>query len=215
MESSLLFIHIAKTGGASIRRVLNESKMECSYDCLHNGTLISRDAGAIRRIPVDDLWLGGSNKYKYEKVAYFVRNPYDRLLSCFTYFYSGGLNQYGTGRFPADDTIRKSILERFPDFESCCRQLDAFCNVVPHAKPMSSCLPNFLDDERAFVGYYEDFESDAAKLLQMLDIQSTQLPHLNKSSNPHHFSYTAEGKSWVREFYRDDFLRFGYVEESV
>ena len=212
MKSSLLFIHIAKTGGASIRRVLNESNMGCSYHCLHNGALIFRDAGTVQRIAVDHRWLGGTNRY--EKVAYFVRNPYDRLLSCYSYFYHGGLNQYGRGRFPADDAIRKSILERFPDFDSCCRQPEAFCDVVPHAKSISSCLPKFLDDESAFVGYYENFESDAAKLFHTLDIQSRRLPHLNRSTNPQSFSYSAEGKSSVREFYRDDFLRFGYSEES-
>ena len=66
INSELLFIHIPKTGGTSIRSALGWSKRAC-----HETVESLRD-----RIGIDRF----SNGVKFT----IVRNPYDRLVSCYS-----------------------------------------------------------------------------------------------------------------------------------
>ena len=94
----LLFVHIAKTGGMSLRRLLRTTPAANSYDCLHHNYLLRfREGRQVERLPVDPSALTG-----YDVAVLTVRHPLQRLRSCYRYFLAGGLNGRGKGHFPAD-----------------------------------------------------------------------------------------------------------------
>ena len=45
--SSLLFIHIAKTGGTSLRRLLKLNAGISRFDCFHNGFLLRFEMAVV------------------------------------------------------------------------------------------------------------------------------------------------------------------------
>ena len=209
-KSKFLFIHIAKTGGATIRRMLNHQGMESEYDCLHNNTLIINKKPTIQRVPVGDEF----DYEHYQFIVYFVRNPYERLLSCYNYFYSGGLNQYAGNHFKGDERLKKILHEQFPTFEHCCRKLEAFSKVVPHARQMSLTLPPTSFQGSFFQGRYESFAEDILRLFTRLGIAVSEkdILRVNVSDNYMHFRGREHLKPLVYGFYRDDFERFGYAK---
>ena len=79
---SLLFVHIAKTGGTSFRRLLKSNKAISRFDCFHNGSLLRFvDGRCVERIDTD---LNALDKYDVAVVA--LRHPLSRLQSFITIF---------------------------------------------------------------------------------------------------------------------------------
>ena len=71
---SLLFVHIAKSGGTSLRRLLKSNKGIFRFDCFHNGSLRFIDGHCVERIDAD---LNALDKYDVAVVA--LRHP---CLAC-------------------------------------------------------------------------------------------------------------------------------------
>lgn len=212
MKKKLLFIHLAKTGGASIRQMLNTSKTKIEYDCIHNGKLISFQNDKIiretinKRISIKD----------YEYTAFFIRNPYSRLLSCYKYFYKGGLNQHNTKTHLGDKKTQELIKSQFPSFKDCCYNLEEFCEVVTHAKPMTNSIFNYCDlnikHDNFIQGRFENYNTSVINLfLQIgLPIQLKDILKLNLSQKNSNFKYDYLMKREVYKFYIADFKAFNY-----
>ena len=104
----LLLVHIAKTGGTSLRRLLKSTPAIRSFDCLHNGNLLRFESGRrIERQPLDPHALT-----PYDVAVLMVRHPLDRLASCHRYFLQGGLNQRWQGSFPGDVATQHFLQEQ-------------------------------------------------------------------------------------------------------
>ena len=73
--SSLLFVHIAKAGGTSLRRLLKAHEGVSRFDCFHNGFLLRFENG--RRVGRDRLELNSLEKYDVAVIA--LRHPLARL----------------------------------------------------------------------------------------------------------------------------------------
>jgi hypothetical protein len=212
MKKKLLFIHIAKTGGASIRRLLNQSTPKIDYDCIHNGKLISfQDNKIVRKTISNNISIED-----YDNTAYFVRNPYARLLSCYSYFHNGGLNQYHGSTHLGDLKIQEIIKEQFSSFRDCCHNLKDFCILVSHARPMSNCFLNIdvlpTKSQNVIHGRFESYDEDVVNLfLQLgLSLQSNDILKINKSSNKKDFIYNTSMKHEVYKYYKNDFDLFNY-----
>ena len=77
--TKLLFVHIAKTGGTSLRRLLKTTSATSSFDCLHHNHLIRfRDGEQVDRARVDPRSLSC-----YDIAVLTVRHPLNRLRSCY------------------------------------------------------------------------------------------------------------------------------------
>lgn len=211
MKKKLLFIHLAKTGGASIRKMLNSSTLKFDYDCIHNGKLISFQNEKINRnsiinkISIDD----------YEYTAYFVRDPYTRLLSCYKYFYNGGLNQYNTTKHLGDIKTQKLIHKNFPTFQHCCYNLNDFCKSVPHAQPMTESIFKYcnldLNQKNVIQGRYENYNKSVMSMFSQLNLfKPKNIYKINPSADYHEINYDSSMKEMVYRFYIDDFSFFQY-----
>lgn len=212
MKKKLLFIHLAKTGGASIRRMLNCSKPKIEYDCIHNGKLISFHNDKIIRTTIKDK----ISIKDYQYTAYFIRNPYSRLLSCYKYFYNGGLNQQNTNTHQGDKKTQQLIHKKFPEFKDCCYNLKEFCETVSHAQPMTNSIFNYCDlinnSDNIIQGRFETYNDSVINLFSQLDlfIQPKNILKINTSQRNNEFIYDPAMKNEVYEFYRDDFRTFNY-----
>jgi hypothetical protein len=193
--------------------MLNAAGDDACYDCLHNDFLIERRGTETIRNH-NHFRLDAS---QYDMIAYFVRNPYDRLRSCYQYFLAGGLNQYKKGHFPADERIQEQIRQQFPTFESCCFSLGDFCTLVPHARPIFSALPELSHSDKVFVGRYESFPDDVSRLFDLLGIGSLcpDIAHANKGSRQVDIRFSTRMRDHVYEYYMKDFLEFGYDARDV
>jgi hypothetical protein len=212
MKKKFLFIHIAKTGGSSVRQMLNKSIPKIEYDCIHNGKLISFQNNQIvrkainRKISTED----------YAHTAYIVRNPYVRLLSCYKYFHGGGLNQFNANMFQGDKQTQELIKSQFPSFQDCCHNLKGFCEVVSHARPMFDSIYNscILAKNRKGIiqGRFESYNESVINIFSQLglSLDAEDVLKVNLSSKKDKFTYDDSMKNEVYKFYRNDFDEFNY-----
>lgn len=214
--SQLLFVHLAKTGGTSVRRILKASAAN-SFDCVHHHSFIRfRNGERVARGPFDPQQLG-----PYPLAFLMVRHPLARLLSCYRYFIAGGLNAQPGDRFFHGDQTAQRFLERVaPTLEECCQQLPSIAQRIPHFQPMTvwlDALPNPLAD-RVFTGRQEKFDADLQLLFDQLGVTLDQawLQRSNSSaaltaSIP---ALSPDALAQLHAFYAEDFRRFGYSLES-
>lgn len=212
----LLFVHLAKTGGISVRRILKASKKVNSFDCIHNHFLLRFQYG--RR--VERRRLSTNEIGPYPLAFLMVRHPLERLISCHSYFRAGGLNaQAPDKRFPADQLAQQFIQQLAPSLEECCHQLPEIAEHLPHFKPMSfwlDALPNPLAD-RVFTGRQENFDADLKLLFHQLQVPlDPVLLQRSNSSGPKKISLTSmaelstDALAKLQVFYAEDFRRFNY-----
>lgn len=213
--TKLLFVHLAKTGGTSVRRILKASKLT-SFDCIHHQILLRFQYGRRierRRIPADEIG-------PYPVAFLMVRHPIARLISCHRYFSAGGLDAQSVNkRFPADQVAQQLIQQLAPSLEQCCHQLPEIAERLPHFKPMSfwlDALPNPLAD-RVFTGRQERFNADLKLLFRQLQVPlNPDLLGRSNSSGPEKISLaimaelSVDALGKLHAFYAEDFRRFNY-----
>jgi len=176
-DLNCVFIHIPKTAGLSIRK------------------------GVFEELPKDRFFGKIPDQYlDYFKFA-FVRNPFDRLVSCW--------------RYTCFERSRKNL--SFLEFLKIAiddnipydRQRPWRCFIRHHAIPMThpfNCL--YLAD---FVGKFETLQEDFNIICAKIGIPQQQLPHKNKSKHNHYTEYyDDETKQIVAKKYAKDIEMFGY-----
>ena len=224
--TQLLFVHLAKTGGTSVRRILKASQAN-SFDCVHHHTLIRfRNGERTHRSQFKPSELD-----PYPLAFLMVRHPLARLISCYRYFLAGGLNAQPSDRFFPGDQAAQRLLERLaPSFEHCCQQLPEIAAQLPHFQPMTfwlDALPNPLAD-RVFTGRQERFDADLHLLVEQLQLpldpallqRSNSSPPepvlasapslLSGETAPSASDLSQGALAQLQAFYADDFRRFNY-----
>ena len=227
--TQLLFVHLAKTGGTSVRKILKAS-LANSFDCVHHHTLISfRNGERVHRGQFKPCELD-----PYPLAFLMVRHPVARLISCYRYFLAGGLNgQPGDRFFPGDQAAQHFLEQIAPSLEQCCQQLPRIAAQLPHFQPMTfwlDALPNPLAD-RVFTGRQERFDADLHLLFDQLQVPlDPALLQRSNSSEPAQSSPSPSTSSslpfgerrdisselsqgalaQLQAFYADDFRRFNY-----
>lgn len=206
----LLFVHLAKTGGTSMRRILRANSATHSFDCIHHSTLIRfREGRRVESLPFNPQVLG-----HYDVAVLMVRHPLKRLHSCYHYFLKGGLNQRGKGEFLSDTAAQRFLQTQAPTFAECCRQLPEVSGRIPHFHPMGhwlDSLPNPLAD-LVFTGRQERFEVDLQRLYQLLGLDPRQLSneHRNSSGVQEEIDWDPLSLRMAESYYASDFQHFGY-----
>ena len=214
----LLFVHLAKAGGISFRRILRSHPKTHTFDCFHNGYRLAFDKGALQS---RDRWSDVPLQH-YGAAVMVMRHPLSRLRSCYYYFLAGGLNHRGKGIFPADTAVQQFLLDCAPSFDDCCRQLPLIAERVPHFQP--ACywldqLPNPLAD-LVCVARLERFGLDLEKFFSLMGVSfdHDMLEHRNKSSanlSSTNDGLDAESYRLVEAFYQCDYRRFAYPSNQL
>jgi len=142
----------------------------------------------------------GSKYDSYFKLA-FVRNPYDRLVSCWKSKTS--MEHYkGWPSSPFAKAVNTSFLE----FINMIRE-DHINKNDRHIIPQVCLVPQDID----FIGRFETIQKDFNTVCTKLGITQCTLPHKNKSKHTHYTEYyDDETIEIVTKMYKEDLEVFGY-----
>jgi len=187
-EHRCVFIHIPKAAGTSLTKTLF--------------------AAPSRHLQYTEYERANPKKFKKYFKFTFVRNPYDRLFSAYTFLKKGGLNEL-------DRCWAEQNLASFPDFESFVRGWVTPENIQTwvHFKPQHFWICDAsLKLKVDFVGRFEQMDADVAIVQQRLKLPVVPLPKINVTdrSVKDPVAYTAEMRAIVENAYRQDIELFAY-----
>lgn len=207
-KKNIVFIWIPKTGGTSIFRILEHynGRKYLDIDDLSEN-FGNRGITTFGHISYADLIQANfindafhQNSYKFT----FVRNPYDRLVSLYSYF---------------------KKMNRIPQnlsFAGFCEKATNPDNIGLHnVKGFSQCNPQITWLNKVnvdFIGKFENLSVDIKKLLKNLGMyRHHHLPHKNRSNHKHYLDYYDNSTlALINEFYLEDFKKFNYeIYEST
>jgi len=189
-EHRCVFIHIPKAAGTSLTKTLF--------------------AAPSRHLQYTEYERANPKKFKKYFKFTFVRNPYDRLFSAYTFLKKGGLNEL-------DRCWAEQNLASFPDFESFVHGWVTPENIWSwvHFKPQHwwVCDASF-NVKVDFVGRFEQMDSDVAIVQDRLSLPVAPLPKINVTDRPQALEspYTAETRAIVAQVYQTDFDLFAYED---
>lgn len=183
-----IFIHIPKTGGTSIEKVLSR------YQTNNESRL---------HIPLG--YYDDSLYRDYYKFA-FVRNPWEKLVS--QYFFTQKLKEK-RGLPPYNKSFKEFILE----ITGWSKGFVNFKNYKPWKNPWQ--LPWIYDNNNNvgidFIGRFENLQQDFKKVCHQLNLDIYKLPTLNNVAREDYQHYYDNNTiETVREMYSDDINRFNY-----
>ena len=200
-----IFIHLPKTGGKSLKKIL--------FDIPELGPN-SEDWQGVHPPDYYVDPFGHHRLSDYRKLPcyrrYFrftiVRNPYDRLVSAFQYLNKGGSNKF-------DQTFYLKYLRRYNgDFKSFVYDFHHQFESHLHFKSQYTWTQTFwrkvpLD----YVGRFEQFDEACRFLTKKISGREAQCVHINKSDRrPYQEYYDEECRMLVQKVYRKDLKVFGY-----
>ena len=199
-----VFIHIQKTGGTSLSRVLVESLDAEHYGGTESHTRLSRAHAVYPRT-------------RTYRAAAFVRNPWDRLVSWYAEILQNGRRVPWWERLwnKQYNVLRHQVLAHTDSFESFLRLGPAFRSRLGY-HPFRTNQVDWLtngDGRMAvdFVGRFEHFEHDARDLCAMFGVELSSVPHLNASTRRNYRDYyTPQTRDLVARRFKRDVEAFGY-----
>lgn len=162
----------------------------------------------------------------------FVRNPWARLVSEFTYRKALGHAQYQC-------SFKSFVLDSFPESKNddFANGIDHYRHIVPQSDFLYDHDGNCLVD---FIGRFESLQQDFSIVCKHLGISNSTLPHKNSTANLSsknlfeklyqkfvklpfkspkkrlHYSayYCDETCDFVSQYYAEDIKRFNYTFEA-
>jgi hypothetical protein len=187
-----IFIHIPKSAGTSVAKSLF-GELPYHYSAIQYRVIFGRRAFN-----------------RYFKFA-FVRNPWDRLYSAYSYLRGGGWNEKDREWFQKNishlNEFNKFVLEwleedRLKDHMHLKPQSDFICDV------MGRPLLNYL-------AYFETLTVDFENIAKILGSQAA-LYHVNASKREDYREiYTQDAIDKVRRIYQQDIDNFGYEFDRI
>ncbi|MCA1338173.1 sulfotransferase family 2 domain-containing protein [Pseudooceanicola marinus] len=196
LRSRAIFIHIPKASGSSVKTEL--------YGQPKYGHRALLEFDVYDPVQTRDF-------FKFT----FVRNPWDRFLSAFSYLHQGK----GTSR--PDEAFADLYLRDLKDFTAFVdkmsedgkyrRKVMSYVHFVPQADWI--CLPGEARPAMDFIGRTEHFADDMARVREALGLpaQTADISHVRASRHlPYSEAYTPDARDFVATLYRRDIDMLGY-----
>lgn len=210
-EYKIAYIKIPRTGSTSIRRYLRKLDKYNNVINLNQLHGVKRDPRCYRRgsgwalgahVCAQDIkWYLGDDEYERYFTFTFVRNPFARLVSNYSWQKGKGLNIATFRKFV--DTLVDSPL-------SLPKQ--ARLHAIPQTHWITSESGERIVD---FVGRLENQAADFRSVLKKLGLPPGKVSTVNQTSHSHYSNYYDDNTvSLVREYYAADLEAFGYSFED-
>ncbi|MFH1592953.1 MAG: sulfotransferase family 2 domain-containing protein [Candidatus Woesearchaeota archaeon] len=195
MKKEIIFVHIPKTAGGSIREICNKKGITVIGHSLRNPDYISIE---------EYKKISPKNKFAFA----FVRNPWDRVVSAFFYLNQGGIND-------ADNRDRVKYLKKFNgNFDLFVRNSFQEGKILEqlHFRPQKEWISNENKEIIVdFVGKFENLQGDFNKVCEMFHIKKEVLPITKKTEHDFYKNYyNKETREMIAKTYREDIRLFGY-----
>ena len=214
----LVFVHIQKTGGDTVSRLMGESIPDIF--CFK-----AKHESAVKAAAELKCW------NEYFKFA-FVRNPWDRLVSWYSMIRDAETirwhqiltNQRRRSHFrqTRENKLWRYVLDNSSTFEefiiNCTDEIEVDEGVhYSFAYNQLDYIADSNDDLLVdFIGRFESFGSDLYKVYDRLGLELGSIPHENRSVRGHYSTfYTPETETIVRKRFQRDIEYFGYKFENV
>lgn len=207
-DKKLLFVHIPKTGGTTIGNiihpdqkpsVLNHNTIGKKYSDIVRGKkfhFAEHESFDFYKQHIVDSGMSLSSFFVFS----FVRNPYSRMFS--------------TWKF-----LREQIEANNPIFMNketfyAKRPFNDWVKIISQ-NPFIFCQEQvwfIKKHECNFLGRYEQFEIDLHKLLDILQIECSEIPRFNQTSYNDEYKnyYDQNTRDIVYRIFKRDFLEFQY-----
>jgi len=215
LRHNFLFVHIAKTGGTSIRAALERQRWRepwalARFVCSRLSALSGHRLGIklprhARAIAAQEM-LPRETFERLFKFA-FVRNPWDLQVSSFHHI----------------RRERPHLLGPHQDFESFLRyKLDVERPYQYHIDTSIDLQSDYVIDLHGkvivdFVGRYERLEEDFAEACRRIGIAMPDLPHRRRAADrerDYRGYYTNQTRELVAKHFRPDIEMFGYAFQA-
>jgi len=202
LEKQFLFVHVPKTGGTSIARALDPWIVHpplTRANKLLSRFRLQRDPSKVR-LRTHGYLADAYSQLNPElanslfKFA-FVRNPWDRLVSEYSYILA------------RENHPRYSKVKALPDFLSYLH--------YEKQRPRWRCQARMLAAPQGrpdinFVGRFENLSADFNAVCARIGIDAS-LPHLNKTKHRDYRKfYDEQSQDFVSEAWADEIQKFGY-----
>lgn len=187
-QRQALFIHIPKTAGRSLVKALF-------------------DVNSVEHATA--AWYQQIDPVRFERYFKFavVRNPWDRLVSTWSYLHQGGSPS------SEDDARWAEFIQRYDSFDDfVCQWLNEENIRRKHlfTPQYQFVLDRFGYPAMNFIGRYEQLAADFQQLRRNLGV-TAELPHLNPSRRqPWQELYSPRSREIVARVYARDIEMFGY-----
>lgn len=204
-----VFLHIPKTAGQSVRRVLSKHRFVLSDtkqkwlgwegDYTHERWATEGYSRVLRAELGDAVW---DRSFKFS----FVRNPWDRAVSAWRYLDRPGDLALGLS-FPEFLELVRTIT---PQYAPEDRPRNKFSwHVAPQAPQLLDASGKLLAD---FVGRTENLQTDFDEVCRRLEVPKTELPRVNTTErSAYQDYYDDDSKQAVADLYALDIETFGYT----
>ena len=196
-DKNLLFLHVPKTGGGSISRVLRRQK----------NAIILPVSNMSEAVPCTQQLQSKLSKpiSSYSTVA-FVRNPWDWTVSGYLHVtrHNPAFEHPPSFREFLSGAWRDASILQYPQkFTSPVAYVAYHTQITPW-EHLGGNQDNLSMDR---ICKFETLESDARSVLEI----NETLPHVNKSTRVHYSSYfDDETREWVADRHAMMIERFGY-----
>ena len=198
---NFLYIAVAKTATTLIENFLCRNLKDKHFNHIFTGA-DTENLGLQKHSAMQEIELKLPELQKYWKFA-FVRNPYSRVVSWFSYL-TQGLND------------QKSKEEHIKEYgaDYLTGDFKDFCNFAPFWVLNNQFFHLCDKDENInidFIGRFENLQEDLNIVCDKIGIPHQQLPYKNKSKHKHYTEYyDEETKQIVAEKCAKDIEYFGY-----
>lgn len=180
-SEGFVWFRIAKVGTTSIYEILRKNQVPFSVNAFN--------------VPYEPM------KYNNVFKFVFVRNPWDRIVSCY---------------------CNKIVKKCWAPFAECYdKDFDYFIDFINrqdlakadrHIKLQTKMFPYFHVN---FIGRFETFEKDLRYVLKAIGLKDVNIPKANPSRHKHYSQYyTARTKKIIARKYEADIEAFGYRFET-
>ena len=195
-DKRIIFVHIPKTGGNSIEKMLGFDPPDPDPPRLRGDDThrFARKRGSLHHLTYRQIIRrNGIDPADWFAFA-FVRNPWDRMVSEWRWRIERPQNRSMT---------LADVIERA---RRSCRRIRPW-RKDDHFLPQTAFLSPQLD----FVDRFENFQDDVEKLRQRLKIEAP-LPHTNRSRRDADYRqyYDRHTRAAVERLYRRDIEQLGY-----